>query len=1125
MSSQPPGARLLQGRSTIGVVLLYACFAALWILLSDHLLELTLSNPDLLLLASTLKGWLFVAVTSGLLYWLMQRQQRAPEQPRPTLSRRRTLTIIALLALSVGTIVSLSIWHSLSEERARAAAQLQTIAASKAREIAGWHIERMRDASWAQKSQGLRDAWLQWQEGRRDAQALRLRQFLTTFFVNDTVYTQVEIIDVEGQRLFGSELRAPQGNAPAATSAPPVLHQGVLEALTGNRPLRVGPWRNAQGRLQISFIAPLAAESHRPAAVVLHHEPSEYLHPTLRDWPVPQQTAETLLFRADDDDGVFMLSALRHDRDAALRLHLPATQRDVMSVRVVRGEVHPGALIEGLDYRGVRSYGVAQRIEGTEWWLLAKQDRAELMHTALIKSAWMVLAGTLALLTLGGALYLLEERRRLADSVRENEELRRIERSLSESEAQYRLLAENTSDVLWLYDLAQDHYLYLSPSVQQQLGYTPQEMLALSLDRVVCAEELPRLRTGLARRLQAFADGDESRRTVSHETTHRHKDGHKVPLEIVSTLVADEQGRVTRLMGISRDISQRRQAQAQLIQLSQAIEQSPASVIITGLDGHIEYVNQAFERISGYPRDEVLGRTPALLRSERTPAEVYPAMWAALQAGQAWTGELINRHKSGRDYVLNMNVAPVRSPDGQITHYLAVQLDVTAQKDAEQLAHQLAWFHPLTNLPNRHRLLLDLQEMVQAHGRTGEIGALLLLNLDRFQTVNDALGHAAGDQLLKQVGERLGRLLPPSDRLAHLSADEFAVLHHCGATDVEAASAQALRLAQALHEQLDPAFTLDHGDPFTISGCIGISLLPKVAGESPVDILRRADTALHRAKDAGARQTAFFDASMEQLIMRRFAIEQDLRRGIVAHELRLYLQPQVDASGRMVGAEALVRWQHPVHGLMTPGSFIPVAEESELITELGRWVLKRVCQHLGALRHDGLRLPISVNISPRQFHQPGFVHVVQDLLQAHEADAADLVIEITEGIVMDQMDSVVRKMAHLHSIGVRFSLDDFGTGYSSLAYLKRLPIHELKIDRSFVQDAPNDPNDAALVEAMLSVARHLRLKVVAEGVETPEQAAFLNAHGDVIQQGYLHGRPEPAEELLARWRASQSSAA
>ena len=559
------------------------------------------------------------------------------------------------------------------------------------------------------------------------------------------------------------------------------------------------------------------------------------------------------------------------------------------------------------------------------------------------------------------------------------------------------------------------------------------------------------------------------------------------------------------------------------MRLSQAIEQSPASVIITDLDTRIEYVNHAFELSSGYTRAEVLGQNPRLLRSERTPPEVYASMWFTLSAGQPWHGEMINRAKNGREYVQSMNVAPVRDEQGQITHYLAVQLDVTAQKDAEDKAHQLAWFNPLTGLPNRHRLLADVQDALLAHGRTGESCALLLLNLDRFQTVNDALGHTAGDQLLKQVGERLASLLQADDRLAHLSADEFAVLLHAGHTDHAGASAQGLRLAQALHERLDMPFQLERGEAVNVSCCIGITLLPLHETDTPGEVLRRADTALHRAKDGGARQTAFFDASMEQLISRRFMIERDLRRGLAAEELRVYLQPQVNAQGHIVGAEALVRWQHPEHGLMAPGAFIPIAEESELITEVGRWVLKAVCGHLGWLHRQGLRLPIAVNISPRQFHQPGFVHMVQDIVQAQGASADDLVIEITEGTVMDQMENVVQTMSHLSSLGVKFSLDDFGTGYSSLAYLKRLPIHELKIDRSFVQDAPSDPSDAALVEAILSVARHLRLKVVAEGVETTEQAEFLNARGQVIQQGYLHGRPVPAQEMLDRWCKQQGN--
>ena len=1113
-----PG-RTQAGYTALAVVLIYACFAALWILLSDHVVELLFQTPAAVLLASTVKGWLFVTVTSVLLYGLLRRRSSPPAAGAPSGLRRRVLPIVGVMGLVLGAVVSLSIWHNLSEERDNAALQLQAVSESKAREVSSWLAERLRDAGWAHKSVGLREAWLRWRESGRRADELRMRQFLTTFFVSDQIYSRIDVVDTQGRRWLNTVVSAAEeGVVGLAPLAHLTLHQGVLEAITIDRPVRVGPWRDADGRLWLSFVAPLAPHSHVPAAVILHHELGPYLHATLRDWPVPQQTAEVLLFRTDGE-ALVMLSALRHEAGAVLHRRIALDDAHVLSARLVRGSARVGELIVGLDYRGMPSYGVGQRIEGTDWWLLAKQDRAELMHNALIRSMWMTLAAALALLALGTAMYLYDERRRLGDKQREIDELRRIEHSLSESEAQYRLLTENTSDVVWLYDVERDRYVYTSPSVQAQLGYTQEEMQGFSIEQLVVPEQISSLREGMARRLRGLAGGDDSRRTATDEVTVRHKNGHTVPLEIVSTLLSDPQGRVQRILGISRDVTQRKQAQAQLQQLSQAVAQSPASVIIAGLDGRIEYVNPAFERMSGYRAAEVQGQKPALLRSGRTPREVYANLWATLRDGRTWSGELVNRRKDGTEYVQSMNMAPLRDAQGRTTHYLAVQMDVTEQREAERKAHQLAWFSQLTGLPNRHRLLVELENAQHLHERTGDESMLLLLNLDRFQTVNDALGHAAGDQLLVQVGERLGALLHADDTLAHLSADEFAIVLH-GRGSRETASAHALRFAQEVHAKLDAPFDLGGREVVNVSCCIGITPVFFSASDSPGEALRHADTALHRAKAAGTRQTALFDTSMEELISRRFAIEQDLRRGLQAGELRLYLQPQVNAQGHMVAAEALVRWQHPQHGLLAPGHFIPIAEESELITEIGRWVLKAVCQIMGQLQQEDRHLQIAVNISPRQFHQPGFVHVVQDILQGCHAAPADLVIEITEGIVMDRMDSVVQKMAHLNSLGVRFSLDDFGTGYSSLAYLKRLPIHEIKIDRSFVQDAPNDPNSAALVDAMLSVARHLRLKVVAEGVETREQAQFLSGRGELLQQGYLHGRPAPADEVLARWRAS-----
>lgn len=1121
----PPGTRSDPRRNLLGVVLIYACFSGLWILLSDRVVSWLLDDPELVALANTVKGWLFVAVTSVLLYLGLRRQTGGAAEPATSAGRspRRRWPVLLLLGAALGLMVGLAVWQSYVQERNIARSRLMSIAEARAREIGNWHTERLREATWAQRSPHLRELWLRWRQSGRPEDALKLRQFMHSFFVNDAFFPRIEIVDVDGHVALDSAAQRAVPNSPQGRpDADPNLHQAVLESLTSNQALRAGPWRDSDGTLRMAFLAPLAADSAWPAVMVLHVDPPEYLHPALDARPLPVKTADLFLFR-QDGDALSILSATRYAPDAALHKRLPMDDLRYLSVRALRDGSGAAVPLEGWDYRQVPVIGVAQRIPETDWWLLVKQDRAELLQGALRRSAWMALAGALALLAVGTALYLHEERLRRRDSEHEIDELRRIERTLSESEAQYRLLAENTSDVVWLYDLDTNRYLYASPSVRQQLGYEVEEIVGMSLEQVMDAPEATRIRSGLARRLQAFAAGDDSRRTVSHESTHRHKDGHAVPLEVVSTLLTDEQGRPIRLLGVSRDITQRKQAQAQLLQLSQAIEQSPASVIITDLQGQIEYVNAAFEVASGYSRAEVQGQNPRLLRSDRTPSETYTALWTALQAGQNWSGEMVNRHKSGKEYVQSVNMAPVRDPQGRITHYLAVQLDVTAQRDAEHKAHQLAWFNPLTGLANRHRLLVDLEDMLHAHARGGGLGVLLLLNLDRFQTVNDALGHGAGDLLLQQVGERLSGLLHANDRLAHLSADEFALLLHTGSNDVETASALGLRRAQELHERLDGPFQLNGEAPINVSCCIGITLLPRSDSDSPGEVLRRADTALHRAKATGTRQLALFDTSMEELISRRFGIEQDLRRGVAAGELRLYLQPQVDVQGRVVSAEALLRWQHPEHGLMPPGTFIPIAEESELILELGRWVLKNVCQHLGELRRHGLRLPISVNISPRQFHQPGFVHVVQDMLQAYGAAPADLVIEITEGIVMDQMDNVVRKMSYLNGVGVRFSLDDFGTGYSSLAYLKRLPIHELKIDRSFVQDAPRDPNDAALVEAILSVARHLRLQVVAEGVETVEQAEFLRARGEVLQQGYLHGRPEPAEDLLARWRTSQAA--
>jgi diguanylate cyclase (GGDEF)-like protein len=472
---------------------------------------------------------------------------------------------------------------------------------------------------------------------------------------------------------------------------------------------------------------------------------------------------------------------------------------------------------------------------------------------------------------------------------------------------------------------------------------------------------------------------------------------------------------------------------------------------------------------------------------------------------------------NGEDEICRLAQSFNHLADAVQTRDQALHQEISEKERGAAEIHRLAYYDGLTGQANR-TLLMDRLTQLQAAGRrSGQQEALVLLNIDRFKTINDARGHAFGDALLKALGGQLTGLLRDGDTLARLAADEFALLLPDLGQHVVQASRRALVVAEKIHAALLVPLLIQ-GEKVTITASLGIALLSDETRDAPEDILRRADTALHRAKAAGGNQTAFFETSMGESAEQRFRVERELRGAIPAGELRLYLQPQVDQAETLVGAEVLVRWQHPERGLVPPGVFIPVAEESDLIVDLGTWVLMEACTLMAREDMAGHPLRLSVNISPRHFRKKEFVPWVRDLLSATGADPSHLTLEITEGLVLGDLNEVVAKMGELTALGIHFSVDDFGTGYSSLAYLKRLPIDELKIDKTFVQDAPTDPDDAALVETILSVAKHMHLKVVAEGVETEAQAAFLNARANVIHQGYLYGRPEPAETWIARWR-------
>lgn len=667
--------------------------------------------------------------------------------------------------------------------------------------------------------------------------------------------------------------------------------------------------------------------------------------------------------------------------------------------------------------------------------------------------------------------------------------------ALRDGQARYQRLFDAHPQPLWVQDADSAALLAVNAAAIAHYGYPRERFLALTADQLVASAD----------------EGVDADGVVRH----RRADGSVIEVELNAQPV-DWLGRRAQLVAV-QDVTARRQAERDLRLAAAAFETSEA-IMVTDAQGVILRVNQAFSRITGYDAEQVKGKTPRLLKSGHQDRAFYQAFWAAIGGPGHWEGEIWNRHRDGHIYPQWLSVRAVRDRHGAITHFVSNFFDLSERKAAEQAIHRLSNHDALTDLPNRSLFRDRLDQALKAARRDAHFGAVLQVDIDRFKAINDARGHALGDELLRRVATRLAGCLAPGDTLARLGADEFAVLLPKLRPPAEAAARTAHQLAEALRQSFTAPFDLD-GSRYHLAASVGLTLFPK-GQDSADDLLRETDTALSQAKASGRNTVCFFEAAMGAQAQARFALESELRHAIEHDELALYLQPQCTLDGRLAGAEALVRWRHPQRGLVPPGLFIPVAEDSGLIVPLGDWVLSRCCALLAREEMSHLPVHIAVNVSPRQFRQTDFVQRVRDTLTRTGADPTRLLLEVTEGVMLDNLADTVGKMSELAALGIHFSIDDFGTGYSSLAYLKRLPIHEIKIDKAFIQDAPNDPNDAALVDAIVAVARHLNLRVVAEGVETAAQAEFLRRRGPILFQGYLTGRPEPAEQQLERWLAS-----
>jgi diguanylate cyclase (GGDEF)-like protein/PAS domain S-box-containing protein len=570
--------------------------------------------------------------------------------------------------------------------------------------------------------------------------------------------------------------------------------------------------------------------------------------------------------------------------------------------------------------------------------------------------------------------------------------------------------------------------------------------------------------------------------------------------------------------GVVADITEKKQAEDELRVAAITFETQEA-IMITDADANIVRVNRAFEQVTGHRAEEVIGKNPRILSSGRHDRSFFREMWQGLLTAGSWSGEIWDKHKDGHIYPKYSTITAVKDANGITTHYVSIFLDISERKQIEAEIHKLAFYDPLTGLPNRRLLMERLNVALSASSRNRQYGALLYLDLDKFKTLNDTLGHTFGDLLLIEVATRLKSCLREIDTMARLGGDEFLLLienlgeEEAGASQNIAQVAEKVRSALATHYRLR-----DH--IYHSSPSIGVCLF--CGGSEPAEeLVRRADIAMYQAKDSGRNQIRFYDPELQKEVEARAALESDLRSALALNQLKLYYQVQVDQNLRPIGAEALIRWFHPHRGMVPPDQFIPIAEESSLILEIGQWILDSACRQLASWSHNPLirHITLAVNISAHQFIQPDFAENLQATVEKHGIDPARLKLELTESVALENLELVIAKMQTVRQVlGITLALDDFGTGYSSLSYLKQLPLDQIKIDQSFVRGIQSNKTDAVMVKTIIDLARNFNLEVIAEGVETEEQLALLRQYGCAEYQGYLFSKPLPIEQFEALLR-------
>ncbi|HEY5993568.1 MAG TPA: EAL domain-containing protein [Gallionellaceae bacterium] len=670
-----------------------------------------------------------------------------------------------------------------------------------------------------------------------------------------------------------------------------------------------------------------------------------------------------------------------------------------------------------------------------------------------------------------------------------------------EAEMEFRTIVQAAGDGFWMFSIPDGRILEVNPAYCAMSGYSREELLTLSVFDIV--EKFDR------GQIEGNIEAIRSGRPLRVESRHRRKDGSLFDVE-VSSRYMDVRGGV--IITFIRDITQRKQVERE-VRIASAAFESQEGMLITDADAVIQRVNNAFTEITGYTAEEVVGKNPRLLSSGRQDKNFYAAMWRTLEKAGAWSGEIWNRRKNGELYPEHLTITAVKDADGKVVNYVASLADITLRKKSEAEIQRLAYYDHLTNLPNRRLLMERLQQALVSCARRNFGGALLFIDLDNFKSLNDTLGHDIGDLLLQQVAARLTSCIREGDSVARLGGDEFVVLlSELSAVPLKA-SEQVKIVGEKMIASLSESYRLAAHE-YVCTASLGATLFFGREQE-PEAMLRQADIAMYQAKHAGRNTLRFFDQHMQESVNSRAALEVELRKAMERNQFKLYYQVQVNAKGRPEGVEVLLRWMHPELGAVPPEQFIPLAEETGMIIQIGAWVLDTACAQIR--QWQGSKpfsdLVVAVNISAEQFYRPDFVERVLASIRTHNINPLLLKLELTESLAMEDINAAIGKMEVLKEAGVSFSLDDFGTGYSSLSYLKRLPLDQIKIDQSFVRNITNDNADKVMVMAITGLGMNFELNILAEGVETEAQFKLLHRCGCETFQGYLFSRPLPVEQF------------